>query len=298
MAYKEDHLSFILEDIKKYPNHFIAIVGPTCTGKTDLSIAIAEALQLPIINCDSRLIFAEMDIGTAKPSNEELNKVQHYLVNIKKPNETYSAGDYRKDFDQIIADNHPAIVVGGTGLYIRSALGDLEMPEVSSDKALRTELKNLSIKNLTDKLLELDPNAEETVDLKNPIRIIRAIEIILSTGKPIKSSRSKNLYNRHPTRFYGLNFNNRQNLYNLIDNRVFRMIDQGLIKETKQLINQYGITDTLMSTIGYKEIILYFQGEYTLEEAINSIQKKTRNYAKRQITWFRSNPNINWLYCD
>lgn len=299
MVFKQEHLNFILEDKKKYPQNFIVVVGPTCTGKTDLSIAIAESLKLPIINADSRLIFAEMNIGTAKPSPEELNQATHYLVNIKKPNETYSAGDYRKDFDMVVRElNQKAIVVGGTGLYIRTALENLDMPEVNTDENLRAELKNLSLEDLRKKLFILDPNAGVQVDLNNPIRIIRAIEIISISGKPLEDNRNKALENRYSSRFYGLNFHKRQNLYDLIDKRVIRMIDQGLVQEVKELIDRYGISRTLMSTIGYKEIIEHLQGQYSLEEAITQIQKKTRNYAKRQITWFKANPDIQWLYQD
>ncbi len=302
MSFKQAHLEYILNDIGKKPRELIAIVGPTCTGKTDLSIALAQELKVPIINADSRLIYDEMNIGTAKPSQHELELVPHYLVNIRKPNESYSAGDYRKDFDQIIStikqSSNKAIVVGGTGLYLRSALDNLEMPNVNRDEVLRDELKHKSLEELVAILHKLDSVAHQQLDIQNKIRIIRAIEIIKHSGKPLLDNRSKSSENRYATAFYGLNFHNRQSLYDLIDTRVTRMIDQGLVTEVESLIKQYGVTATMLATIGYKEIIAYLQADCSLDEAIALIQQRTRNYAKRQLTWFRSNSEIQWLYHD
>lgn len=302
MSFKQAHLEYILKDITDNPREFIAIVGPTCTGKTDLSLALAQELKLPIINADSRLIYAEMNIGTAKPTQDELSRVPHCLIDIKKPNESYSAGDYRKDFDRITntleATSIKAIVVGGTGLYLRSALENLEMPNISRDENLREELKAKNLEELNTLLNDLDPQARELIDTQNKIRIIRAIEIIKHSGKPLSENRSKSPESRYSTAFYGLNFHDRQTLYNLIDNRVVRMIDQGLVAEVESLIQRYGVTSTMLATIGYKEIIAYVQGQYSLADAVALIQQRTRNYAKRQLTWFRSNPAVQWLYHD
>ncbi len=301
MSFKQAHLEYILKDITQNPKEFIAIVGPTCTGKTDLSLALAQELQVPIINADSRLIYDEMNIGTAKPTLHELNLATHYLVNIRKPNESYSAGDYRRDFDQIVSkleQTPKAIVVGGTGLYLRSALENLEMPAINRDEALRGELKNKSLEELISMLNELDPKAQEQIDTQNKIRIIRAIEIIQHSGKALLDNRSKTSENRYSTAFYGLNFHNRETLYDLINTRVIRMIDQGLIAEVESLIKQYGVTTTMLATIGYKEIIAYQQDQCSLADAIAFIQQRTRNYAKRQLTWFRANQEIQWLYHD
>lgn len=306
MKYSKNHLRIILEIIDQRPTELICILGPTCTGKTDLSLALAQSLNLPIINADSRLIFAEMNIGTAKPSQEEFSLAPHYLVNIKKPNQNYSAGEYRKDFDKSyedIKENFSSnqvhgIVVGGTGLYIRSALENLEMPDVDKDSELRNELNNLSLDKLIDLLNELDPNAHEELDTKNKIRIIRAIEIIKGTGKTLKESRGKNINPRYRVNYFGLNFSDRKALYNLINKRVLKMIDKGLIAEVVDLIEKYGVSQTLNSTIGYKEIIQYLNGKCNLNEAIETIQKNTRLYAKRQITWFNKNQDIIWLNAD
>lgn len=299
MAYREEHLSHILEDLRQRPRNIITIAGPTCTGKTDLSIALAQELKLPIINADSRLIFDEMNIGTAKPSQEELEAVEHHLVNIKKPNEQYSAGAYREDFDRVLEHiGGRAIVVGGTGLYLRSALENLDMPEVGRDHALREELNQMNLDDLVSMLDGLDNQARFDVDIKNKVRLVRAIEIVKLSGKPLSENRSKNKENRYDVAFYGLNFQRRRTLYDLINARVIRMINKGLVHEVEALVNQYGVTDTLLGTIGYKEIIGYLERQYSLSEARRMIQKKTRVYAKRQMTWFRQNREIRWLYHD
>jgi tRNA dimethylallyltransferase len=302
VSFKQAHLEYILKDIASKPTELIAIVGPTCTGKTDLSLTLAQELKIPVINADSRLIYAEMNIGTAKPTDEELSLASHYLVNIRKPNESYSAGDYRRDFDRVISNLEKApskaIVVGGTGLYLRSALENLEMPNISRDETLREELKTKNLEDLNALLNELDPQAHEHIDTQNKIRIIRAIEIIKHSGKALSENRSIAAENRYNTAFYGLNFHNRETLYELINKRVVRMMDQGLVAEVEALIKQYSVTQTMLATIGYKETIACLQGECSLDEAITLIQQRTRNYAKRQLTWFRSNSEIQWLYHD
>ncbi|MDD9898220.1 MAG: tRNA (adenosine(37)-N6)-dimethylallyltransferase MiaA [Candidatus Melainabacteria bacterium] len=299
MGYKSEHLKHILEDLQRQPRDIITIAGPTCTGKTDLSIALAQELKLPIINADSRLIFQKMNIGTAKPSQEELETVEHHMVNIKEPSEQYSAGAYREDFDQVLQQlAGKAIVVGGTGLYLRSALENLDMPDIGRDDSLRQELNQLELDELLSMLDELDPEARNDVDIKNKVRLVRAIEIVKLSGKPLSENRSKNKENRYDVVFYGLNFQRRRTLYDLINARVVRMINKGLVHEVEALIEEYGVTDTLLGTIGYKEIIGYLERQYSLSEARRMIQKKTRVYAKRQMTWFKQNREIQWLYHD
>ncbi len=306
MVYSIKHLNFIIQKLEDDAD-FVSICGPTCTGKTDLALALAEKLNIPIINADSRLIFSEMDIGTAKPSDEELEKIKHYLVNIKNPNETYSAGDYRKDFDACFAEikknssqkNGPyAVVVGGTGLYLQSALENLEMPSVNRDDDLRKELSTLELPELLAIMNDLDPDAQNAVDTKNKIRIIRAIEILKSTGKALSEARSKNTENRYNVISFGLNFSSREIHNELINKRVLVMLEKGLVKEVDELINKYGVTRTMLATIGYKEIIAYLQKECSLEEAYAEIQQRTRAYAKRQMTWFKRNQDIIWLNAD
>jgi tRNA dimethylallyltransferase len=290
--------------IQANPAEFAVILGPTCTGKTALALELAEIFQVPIINADSRLIFCEMNIGTAKPSLEELSRAKHYLVDLKNPSETYSAGEFQQDFDKVVMGLEPAasrlkaLVVGGTGLYIKSALDNLLMPPISPSAGLREKLSGLDLAELQDQLHQLDPEAQDLIDTKNKIRIIRALEIITQTGKPLKLSRLTASSPRYPACYIGLNYSNRTQLYDLIDKRVLAMIEQGLVPEVEALIQKYGPTQTLNSTIGYKEISDYLRGTLSLEQAISLIQKNTRNYAKRQITWFRANKEINWLNRD
>jgi tRNA dimethylallyltransferase len=294
----------IIEDIntKDSKPELIAVVGPTCTGKSDLAIEIAQELNLPIINCDSRLIFKEMNIGTAKPTQTELETVKHHLVNIKVPDSSYSAGDYRTDFDKVFASlkandqGIKAVVVGGTGLYIRSALDNLNMPEVSRDSGLRDKLNEKSLEELQTMVLELDPEAHKDLDMHNKVRIIRAIEIIQVSGKPLAQNRSKEKTNRYKTLYYGLNFESRRKLYDLINYRVVKMLQRGLVHEVEALVKKYGESEVLQSTIGYREILSYLRGEGSLSEARRKIQKRTRVYAKKQMTWFNQNREIQWFY--
>lgn len=292
------NLAQILKIIEKENNDVIAILGPTCSGKTNLAIQLAKELNYSIINADSRLIYKYLNIGTAKPNEEELNQVKHYLIDIKNPNEYYSAGDYRKDFDQVISKIQKGIVVGGTGFYIQSALANLELPQSNPDKDLRNILASKSLEELHQILNSLDPEAILGIDKNNPVRIIRAIEILKSTGLSLNLSRSKSLQDRYSSTYIGLNYRNRDILYQKINQRVLAMIDQGLIEEVKQILLQYGSHSIIASTIGYSEILEYLNEQLDLEQAIVKIQKRTRLYAKRQLTWFRQNSKIHWFYND
>lgn len=304
-------MSYDLESILNYidssEKKLIAVLGPTCTGKSDIAIEIAKHYGAEIINCDSRLIFDEMNIGTAKPSKAELEEVKHHLVNLKKPDEIYSAAEFRKDFDNLIqSHSHEKgglskkfVIVGGTGLYSKAALENLNMPDLGSNEELRKELKVLDTEELAKKLNDLDPKAHLQVDMDNKIRLIRAIELVKSSGQPLAELRSKASEDRYDTAYIGLNFEKRRTLYDLINARVIKMINKGLVHEVEDLMNRYGESQTLLSTIGYKEIISYLKGEKnSLSEARREIQLKTRRYAKKQMTWFRANPRIKWFYRD
>jgi tRNA dimethylallyltransferase len=292
------HLKQILKHWHQANSNFLVLTGPTCTGKTALSLELAQELSLPIINADSRLIFDEMNIGTAKPSPEELKMATHHLIDIKKANEFYSAGDYQKDFDLIVNKLDKAIVAGGTGLYIDAALGNLSLSKIDSDAKIREELSEKNLVELQIQLNKLDPQAHELIDTKNKIRLIRAIEMMLISQKPLSELRRTTVEPRHQAIYFALNFQDREKLYMLINKRVEIMIENGLVDEAKYLLDKYGETQTLTSTIGYKEIIGYLNKAFDLEQAKNLIQQKTRNYAKRQITCFKKNPQINWLYND
>ncbi len=281
----------------------IALVGPTCTGKTDTAIALAQALNAEIINADSRLIFKEMNIGTAKPFPDELAMIKHHLVDIRSITENYSAGDYQKDFDLVVSEiwkrdpEKKIIVVGGTGLYLRAALENLELPEFSMDEALRQELNEKPLPELLNMLSILDPEALNLLDIQNKVRVIRALELVSISGKPLAELRSKSSEPRYETVYLGLDFEKRRELYDLINLRVIKMIRRGLVHEVEGLINKYGRVRTIDSTIGYREIADYLNGEIdSLNEARRRIQLRTRRYAKKQMTWFRSNRDIKWFY--
>jgi tRNA dimethylallyltransferase len=292
----------ILNYIDTSPKKLITIVGPTCTGKTDIAIELARKFNTEIINADSRLIFREMDIGTAKPSFGELEAVKHHLVNLKSIIETYSAGDYQKDFDKVVENiwkldpEKRIIVVGGTGLYIKAALENLEMPAVNINQALRDELNQKSLDELLLMLRENDSAALALIDIQNKVRVIRALELVISTRKPLSELRTKSREARYDSLYVGLDFKRREDLYNLINERVLGMMERGLVEEVKVLISQYGRVKTIDSTIGYREVADYLSGDLSLDEAVGQIQLRTRRYAKRQMTWFRANPEIQWFY--
>jgi|LakMenEpi03Aug12_release.lakeMendotaPanAssembly.Ray.scaffolds.fasta_scaffold00143_12 tRNA dimethylallyltransferase len=292
----------ILNYIDTSSKKLITIVGPTCTGKTDIAIELAGKFKTEIINADSRLIFKEMDIGTAKPSSDELSKVRHHLLNLKSMTEAYSAGDYQKDFDNVVKNiwnldlERKIIVVGGTGLYIKAALENLKMPAVNTNQALRDELNQKSLDELLLMLQEKDSGALALIDIQNKVRVIRALELVIKTGKPLSELRTKSQEPRYDSLYVGLDFKRREDLYDLINARVLRMITCGLVDEVKALINKYGRVKAIDSTIGYREVADYLSGILSLDEAINQIQLRTRRYAKRQMTWFRANPEIRWFY--
>ncbi len=299
----------IKELIHAETKSIISVVGPTCTGKTGLSIQLAQDLGAEIVNADSRLVFEGMDIGTAKPPLEERAGIKHHLIDIVQPSEIYSSGEYRKDFDKLLKQEFSLepykkggaesktklIVTGGTGMYLRSALEDLDMPEVGSDFELRAKLEKEDLVELCDRLKEKDPEAYEYVDLNNIRRVARALEVIELSGKKFSEQRSKETKDRYKALWIGLNFKDREKLYDLINKRVHIMIEQGLVAEVEKLLEAYGPTKTILGTIGYREIHEHLKGDATLDEAIALIQKRTRNYAKRQMTWFKGNPRIHWF---
>jgi tRNA dimethylallyltransferase len=228
--------------------------------------------------------------------------VEHHLVDLKSITEAYSAGDYQKDFDNVVKNiwkldpEKKIIVVGGTGLYIKAALENLEMPAVNTNQALRDELNQKSLDELLLMLTENDSEASSLIDIQNKVRVIRALELVISTGKPLSELRTKSREARYDSLYIGLDFKQREDLYDLINTRVLAMIERGLVEEVKALISKYGRVKTIDSTIGYREVADYLSGLISLDEAVSQIQLRTRRYAKRQMTWFRANPEIQWFY--
>lgn len=280
--------------MKKF--NVIAIVGATASGKTAYSIELAKKIDGEIISADSRLVYKGFDIGTAKPTAEEREGIPHYLIDIVEPEFDYSAGLYKKQarekIFEIVQKGKTPIIVGGTGLYIDILLKNYDLPQLEANKELRTGLKQLSSEDLYSKLLELDCNAAETINSNDRKKIIRAIEIILETGKPLESTRGIN-EPEFNIKWIGRNFD-RKTLYQRIDTRVDIMVENGLLDETKNLLAKHGRIPNLINTIGYREIIGYLDNLYSLDEAKELLKKNTRNYAKRQLTWFRRNEDIEW----
>lgn len=279
----------------------IAIVGATASGKTAYSIELAKKNDGEIISADSRLVYNGFNIGTAKPTKEEQSGVPHYMIDIVEPEFDYSAGLYKSGARQKIIEisqkGKVPIVVGGTGLYIDILLKNYDLPKIQPDKHLRKELSSLSSSELFSMLNKLDAEACEIINENDRKKLIRAIEIIKTTGNTLSNSRGMN-EQEFEVEWIGRNFD-RETLYSRIDSRVDVMIEQGLVEETKKLLSKHGRIPNLINTIGYREIISYLDGKLSLEEAKDLLKKNTRNYAKRQLTWFRKNENINWnIYPD
>lgn len=278
----------------------IVIAGPTAIGKTALAINIAQHFNTEIISADSRQFYKEMSIGTAKPNAKELAQAKHHFINSHSITQNYNVGDFEKEallcLTKIFENQNIAIMVGGSGLFINAVLyGFDELPKASEELrlALNQRLLSHGIAPLQAQLKELDPEYYTEVDVNNPQRIIRALEVCLSTGQTFTSFRNKNPKERNfNTILIGLN-TDREILYQRINHRVDLMLQEGLIEEVKQLQNYQHLN--ALKTVGYTEIFRYLSNEWTLEEAIEKLKQNTRNFAKRQITWFKKNEGIIWF---
>lgn len=277
-------------------NRVIAVVGATASGKTSYAIELAKKINGEIISADSRLVYKGMDIGTAKPTIDEMQEIPHYMIDVVEPEYNYSVGLYvkeaKKHITDIISRGKVPIVVGGTGLYFRVLLENYDLPDVKPDYELRKELSSYSYEELLEMLTKLDEKAANSVEKNDKKKLIRYIEIIKLAGKPLDLVRrvKEKEFN---VEWVGLNFP-REILYDRINKRVDLMIEQGLIDETKKLLQKHGRISNITDTIGYREVLSYLDGELSLDEAKDKLKQNTRNYAKRQLTWFRKNEQINW----
>ena len=288
-----------------FKNKVIALVGPTGVGKTQTSLLLAKLTGSEIISCDSMQIYKGMDIGTAKASDEEMKLVPHHLINIKTPFEPYSVCEYVKDAKKCLQDifsrGKNALVVGGTGLYVDSFIKDTDYTEVSGDEKIREELSYYAQKNGNEKLhsmlKEIDPQSAEAIHPNNVKRVIRAIEYFKLCGEKISDHNKKSALIPSPYDYVYIGLTrNRDELYERIDKRVDIMLEDGLLDEVFRLWKN-GCTRKLtsMQALGYKEIIHYIEGRCTLAEAVRILKRDSRHYAKRQLTWFGRNKNINWI---
>jgi len=283
-------------------NQVLIIVGPTAVGKTQLALTIAGELQAEIISADSRQIYRGMDIGTAKPTPEECRTVPHHFIDIKNPDEDYSAGAFGNDaralIRQMFADDRTPVVAGGAGFYIRALVDGLQSPP-AGDTEIKQRLKARVIAEglpvLREELARIDPVAAERIHPNDQQRTLRALEFFELTGKPFSNFQDQA---PEPADFepvmIGLT-RDRKELYEIIDARVEKMLADGLLDEVRQLLGQgYAPTLNALQTVGYLEAIRHLQGKITHSEMTELIKKNTRNYAKRQLTWFRSDPRIHW----
>lgn len=277
-------------------NKVIAVVGATASGKTAYAIDLARKIGGEIISADSRLVYKGMDIGTAKPTIEEMQGIPHYMIDVVEPEFNYSAGLYAKEakrcIEDIVSRGKVPIVVGGTGLYYRVLLENYDLPDVKPDYELRENLYKYSCEELLEMLLNLDEKAGNSVERNDKKKLIRYIEIIKLTGKPLDLARGKR-DKEFDVEWIGLNFP-REILYDRINKRVDQMIELGLVEETQELLEKHGRISNITDTIGYREIISYLDGELSLDDAKDKLKQNTRNYAKRQLTWFRKNEEIKW----
>ena len=285
-------------------NKIICVVGPTASGKTALAIELAKALNGEVVSCDSMQIYRRMDIGTAKPTKEEMQGVPHHMIDICDPTEDFSVSRYTEMatpiVDDILARGKTAIIAGGTGLYVDSLIRGNDfaaIPATGHRQRLEAQIEAEGVEPLLQQLQAIDLEAAERSQ-GNPRRIIRALEVYLETGETITAHnlRTQALPPRYNPVWIGLDFAKRSDLYSRIDKRVEIMLEMGLMQEIQDILSS-GIPEkaTAMQAIGYKEFVDAMAGRCSLETAVQQVQQSSRRYGKRQLTWFRRNPHMNWI---
>lgn len=279
----------------------ICVVGATASGKTDLAVKLAKAVDGEIISADSMQVYKNMPIATAVASKEEQDGVPHHLVEFLDADQTFSVADFveraKVMIEEITARGRVPIIAGGTGLFVDSLVKNISFSEVGSNAEIRSELAEKSNEELYEKLLKLDPNAAEDIHPNNRKRVIRALELSMSgTSKTEQNENSMLIDSPYDALYIGIGYKDRQKLYDRINKRVDLMLEAGLENEARQMLGKQGLT--ARQAIGHKELQPYIDGDITLAEAVENLKRETRRYAKRQLTWFRRNENINWLYAD
>lgn len=282
-------------------NYLIVLLGPTGVGKTDLSISLSNTFNAPIISSDSRQFFKEMKIGTAVPTDDQLNSATHHFIGHKSVTERYSCGMFEIDALNLLSDiyktHNAAMLIGGSGLYIDAlcnGIDDFPTPDAELRQSLLEQLKNDGIESLRAQLKLLDPEYYNSVDLKNPQRVLKGLEVCLQTGKTYTSFLT-NPNKKRPFQIIKIGLNrDRDELYNRINLRVDEMIQQGLLDEAKQLYPLKHLN--ALNTVGYRELFDYFDGKHNLETAIELIKRNSRRYAKRQLTWWARDNEIMWFH--
>lgn len=284
-------------NLEKY---LIVVVGPTAIGKTSKAIQIAQHYNCEILSCDSRQFYREMNIGTAVPSEEELQAAKHHFIHHKSINDRYTVGDFEREaistLDELYKTSDYAVMVGGSGLYVEAVLyGMDEFPEIDIQlrNSIRENYENLGIGYLQDNLKKLDPVQYEVIEKENPQRLMRALEVCMQTGLPYSGFLTKNTKKRNFIPIViGLE-GERSQIYNRINLRVDTMLQEGLLDEVKSLVEFKD--NNALQTVGYKEIFAFLADEYSWEFAVETIKRNTRRYAKRQLTWFKKNDYTRWF---
>lgn len=285
----------------------VAVVGPTASGKSRLAVELAKWLNSEVVSADSMQIYQEMTIGTAKITPEEMEGVPHHMIDFLPVTSPFSVADYVSMAKTCLQEIHNRgeipVLAGGTGLYVRSLLQNLDFSEGDHDLSLREELTELAnregVEPLMEELRRIDPESAERIEPNNLPRVIRAIELYRTTGKTMTQHLADSRRNPSPYQvcMIGLNYQDRSVLYDRINRRVDEMMAQGLLEEARILLQGEG-GKTALQAIGYKELKPYFDGERSLEESVAFMKQATRRYAKRQLTWFRREEKIHWLYPD
>lgn len=289
----------------------IAVTGPTATGKTVLGIALAEKLNGEIVSCDSMQVYKGLAIGTAQPNERELSQVRHHLVGFLEWDRAFSVSDYVQLAGETIADIHSRgklpILVGGTGLYARSLLRGFTFTDQCRDENLRTKLfeeaQKFGLEEMHHRLAQLDPVSAREIHPNNKKRVLRALEYCMLSGEPFSQQTVRSKQTEQPYRYvmFCPVFRDRQRLYDRIDERVDRMLEDGLLEEAMRFYRFCQSVEkppTAAQSIGYKELFPYFEGTVSLDEAVDNIKRESRRYAKRQLTWFAREPEVHYLYMD
>lgn len=283
----------------------VAIVGPTCTGKTALSLLLARQFNGEIIACDSRTVYRCFDIGTAKPSIDEQNQVRHHLLNVAEPDEDFTAVQFAGLAHSAIVDitsrGALPIVCGGTGFYARTLLEGLAIPAVAPDAKLRGELNQFAELHGNDalhqRLLLLDPVSAARLNANDRFRVIRALEVCLLAGQPFSLLAGKR-EQPYETLWIGLTIADRESLKKLITARLQQQVEMGMLAEVRDLYQKYGSSNKLLHTVNYRDLVLHLEGELSQEAALLECERHNYQLARRQIQWFRANPVIHWFHVD
>jgi len=289
-------------------NKIIVIVGPTAVGKTYVSVELAKKLNTEVISADSMQIYKGMDVGTAKVSNDEKQGINHHMIDLINPDENYSVSDFKDDaeniIDNMLSENKTPVIVGGSGLYVNSLIYDLDFGNAKSDNKLRDYYTYYYEEHgqdaLYEKLRKIDPESAEKIHKNNVKRVVRALEVYDITGKKFSELNTdiRKQSDKYDCILVGLSMD-RKILYERINQRVDKMLSDGLIEEVRSLLEKgYDKNLVSMQAIGYKEIIDYLEGNVTLEDAVNILKQNTRRFAKRQYTWFLRDDNVKWFQVE